>query len=322
MVDYETLLNTGVIATGRPSPRRRKDLARRTLIVTGIARSGTSLVATLLKEAGVFMGEFLHDVVNEDAQILELLRHRDTAVLRKLIAARNAEHACWGFKIPNLHVYLTCAELEWFRNPYLIVIYRDPVAVAVRNAISEYFSELDSMVKTANAMHGLAQFVQRVHCPVLLLSYEKALSLPNMVIDRVLEFCDIRLDDAQRARLLLNVQPNRAEYQVAATASFEGRIDGRLRGQLYGWCRQAGRLEPIRLEVFANDRCIETIVADSFREDLADAGVGNGCHGFFVDLARHGVAEDAMIRVKIANRVLELENSGKRLASFAEAFSQ
>jgi hypothetical protein len=174
------------------------------------------------------------------------------------------------------------------------------------------------MVKTANAMHALAQFVQRAACPVLLLSYEKALSLPNMMIDRVLDFCGMRLDDTARSQLLLHVQPNRAEYLAAATANFEGRVDGTLDGRLYGWCRQAGRLEPVRLEVYANDRRIETLMADAFREDLADAGVGNGCHGFFVDLARHGLRGDAVMRVKIANRVLELENSGRKLSTLPE----
>lgn len=320
-MDHDTLLNTGVIATRPAAPRTRKDATKRTLIVTGIARSGTSLIATLLKEAGLFMGEFLHDVVNEDAQILELLRHRDTGMLKELIRTRNTMHGQWGFKIPNLHVYLTSAELALFRNPHLIVIYRDPVAVAVRNALSEYYGELDSMVKTANAMYGLAQFIQRADCPVLLLSYEKALSLPNMVIDRVLEFCGVRLDDAARTRLLLHVQPNRAEYLAAATANFEGRIDGMLDGQLYGWCRQFDRLEPIRLEIYADDRRVETLLADAFRDDLAAAGVGNGCHGFFVDLARHGVRRDAVIRVKISNRSLELENSGQKLSTFPEVVS-
>ena len=317
-MDQDTLLNTGVIATRLAGPRTRKDAGKRTLIVTGIARSGTSLVATLLKEAGVFMGEFLHDEVNEDAQVLELLRHRDTAVLKELIEARNVTHDRWGFKIPNLHVYLTTAELAMFRNPRLIVIYRDPVAVAVRDALSEDYDELDAMVRTANAMYAMAQFAQRANCPTLLLSYEKALSLPNTVIQRVLDFCGIRLDEGARSRLLLNVQPNRAEYRAAATANYEGRIDGTLKGRLYGWCRQIDRLEPVRLEIYANDRRIETLVADAFRDDLAAHGMGNGCHGFFIDLSRYGVRRDAVIRVKVSDRVLELENSGKKLSAFPE----
>jgi hypothetical protein len=313
-VDQESLLNTGVIVAGSPAPRARKDTARRTFVVTGIARSGTSLVAAWLREAGMFIGEFLHDVVNEDAQILELLRNRDTELLQALIRARNAAHAQWGFKIPNLHAYLTVAELSLFRNPHLIVIYRDPVAVAVRNALSEYYDALESMVKTANAMYALSQFAQRADCPVLLLSYEKALSMPDTVVDQL-------LDDAARSRLLSHVQPNRAEYLVTATANFEGKIDGVVRGQLHGWCRRSGRLEPVRLEVYADDRHIETLVANIYRDDLMAAGMGNGCHAFVVDLARHGAGPDAVIRVRISDRLLELENSGLKVSALAETVS-
>jgi hypothetical protein len=314
-VDHETLLNTGVIVASPSAPRAGTDTTRRTFIVTGIARSGTSLVAAWLKEAGMFIGEFLHNVVNEDAQILELLRNRDTELLQALIRARNAAHAQWGFKIPNLHAYLTVAELSLFRNPHLIVIYRDPVAVGVRNALSEYYDALDSMVKTANAMYGLAQFAQRADCPVLLLSYEKALSMPDTVIDQLLEFCGMQLDDATRSRLLSNVQPNRAEYLVTATASYEGKIDCMRHGQLHGWCRRSDRLEPVRLEVYADEKRIETLVANIFRDDLMAARKGNGCHAFVVDLARHGVDPEAVIRVRISDRLLELENSGLKLSA-------
>ena len=118
-MNYVSMLNTGIIASiPSGAARTRKEPVKRTLIVTGIARSGTSLVATLLKEAGIFMGDFMHDVVNEDAQILELMRRRDLPTLKALIEDRNAHHAQWGFKLPNLHVYLKRDELALFRNPY------------------------------------------------------------------------------------------------------------------------------------------------------------------------------------------------------------
>jgi len=312
------MLNTGIISSHPAASRPRKEATKHTIIITGVARSGTSLVAAVLKEAGVFLGEFLHDIVHEDAQILEMLRRHDMASLKTMIQERNAGHAQWGFKVPNLHVYLKHDELALFRNPRLVVIYRDPVAVAVRNALSEHYREVDALVKSANAMHSLAQFSRLADCPVLLMSYEKALSLPNTMIDRLLEFCGIQLDDAARTRLLMHVQPNRPEYLAAASSSFGGRIDGVFDGKLYGWCCQVGRLEPVQLQVFADDRPIATVIADAFREDLAQAGVGNGCHGFFLSLARFGVRRSSVIRVKISNRVLELENSGVKLGALPE----
>ncbi len=317
-VDIERLVNKGIIARNRVAVGgpRRGDAAGRTIIVTGIARSGTSLISALLKEAGLFMGQFLHDVVYEDAQVLELLRSRDIGVLKQLIADRNEKYPQWGFKIPDLHAYLRHDELALFRNPHLIVIYRDPVAVTVRNALSEYFEEIDTLARSAGAMHALAEFVRRADCPVLLLSYEKALLLPTTMIEGVLEFCGIAMEQEKRAGLSLLVQPNRKQYLAAATASFEGRIDGVLDGRLYGWCRQVERLEPVHLEIHADGKLLATVVADAFRKDLADAAIGNGCHGFYLPLAQHGLRPETLVAVRIRDRVLELENSGRPLGSF------
>ena len=315
-MNHFSAMNTGVYTSPKASNGRVEKSAKKTFIVTGIARSGTSLIASMLKEAGIFIGEFMHEVVNEDAQIIEFLRSHDIGLLKSLVRQRNAKFPRWGFKAPDLHAFLRATDLSLFRNPHLIVIYRDPVAVAMRNVLSEHVAELDALISAANGMHSMAQFVKMAQCPVLLLSYEKALTFPNIAIDSLIEFCDLQLDDNGRNRLFLQVQPNRAEYLAAATRHFAGCIDGVLDGQLYGWCLQVGRMEPVRLDLFADDRPIETFRADRYRQDLATGGVGNGCHGFFVDLSPHRLRDDAVIRVKVNNRVLELDNSGQKLGQF------
>lgn len=311
-------LNTGIIANVPPlAPTRpQKGTGRKTIIVTGIARSGTSLFAALLKEAGVFMGEFLHDVVHEDAQILEFLRSRDMRLLKTLIERRNTKHDLWGFKVPNLHAFLQSSEISLFRNPHLIVVYRDPVAVAVRNALSEHLDERTALLGATNAMDSLAHFIDRAECPVLMLSYEKALSFPNIVIDTVSEFCGVKVEQQTRNQLFVQIQPNRAEYLAAATRHFAGYVDGILEGQLRGWCVQVGRIEPVQLSLFADEQLVASFRADKYREDLAIGGVGNGCHGFSVNLSPFHLRGSNVIRIKVRDRVLELENSGKRLDSY------
>lgn len=310
-------LNTGVINTRLiKNSRTGKSDSKKTVIVTGVARSGTSLVASVLKAAGLYLGEFVYDVVNEDAQMLEILRSHNLDMLRTLIQQRNAQHARWGFKIPNMHVYLRHDELSLFRNPHLIVIYRDPVAIAVRNSLSEHYDELESLNSATSAMHAIGHFAALAKCPLLLISYEKALAFPNLMIDSVLDFCGITLDDMARNELFRQFQPNNAEYLAVATRRFVGRIDGFMDGELYGWCFQEGRLEPVRLDLYADDQLIESFRADKYRGDLASGGVGNGSHGFFVDLSRHALRGNAVIRVKVAGRVLELQNSGQRMDRF------
>jgi hypothetical protein len=159
----------------------------------------------------------------------------------------------------------------------------------------------------------MAHFVRRARCPVLVLSYEKALNFPNTVIDSLMAFCNIELDDFQRNKLFIQVQPNRTEYLLAATRRFAGRIDGIVKGQVHGWCLQEGRTEPVQVDVFADGVLLETVRADLFRQDLVKSGAGNGCHGFILHLGRFSLSPDAVITARVNGRTVELENGGRRV---------
>jgi hypothetical protein len=54
-----------------------------------------------------------------------------------------------------------------------------------------------------------------------------------------------------------------------------------------------------------------TVLADRFREDLADAGIGNGNHGFAFDLDDVPNHPNNRIRVKVRDTVFDLRNSNK-----------
>ncbi len=313
-------INIGVIQTGGKAAKRKAS-SNRTILVTGIARSGTSMVAAVLRAAGLHMGDFVHDVVHEDGQMQEILQSRDTAMLRRLIGQRNTQHKQWGFKLPSLHTLMRHDEVGLFRNPHLIAIYRDPVAVAVRHAISEHADAAAGLANTIGAMAALARFAEQAGCPTLFLSYEKVLSFPPLLVDSVLDFCGIAASAEQRGTLLAHVEPNNPAYMAAASRRFMGRIDGIMDGELFGWCFEEGRLEPVTLEVYADDRLTETFVADGYRGDLAAGGIGNGLHGFSCDLSHHKLRPDAAIRVRIKGRNLDLENSGTALNQFAVSAS-
>jgi len=63
MAAPDDLINKGFIVN------RQNAETGRTFIVTGLHRSGTSLVAALLRQAGLFIGGDANDVVYEDQEI-------------------------------------------------------------------------------------------------------------------------------------------------------------------------------------------------------------------------------------------------------------
>jgi hypothetical protein len=61
------------------------------------------------------------------------------------------------------------------------------------------------------------------------------------------------------------------------------------------------------------------VAADIFRQDLLDAGFGEGRHGYAVPVIALQARPDSVIRVRVAAHGIELNNSGTRLCDFGSA---
>jgi hypothetical protein len=287
----------------------------RTFIVTGLHRSGTSLVASVLRQVGIFMGTDINDIVHEDEAIAKILIAHDIGALTQLIHERDATYGTWGFKFPMLSQPLVPEDLARFSDPHVIVTFRDPVSVAVRTSISEFREPMRALRAAVGDQAELVAFVDRLQCPTLLLSYEKSLVFPGDFIDAIVDFCGLPRSDALRERLIHLIEPNRQTYIAQARRRYEGVIDGTANGSLYGWCRLTGVADPVTLELLIDDQPVRTFPADLFRQDLLNAGFGTGHHGFSVELAK--LRPDAVIRIKVAGQGTELDNSGRRLDEYA-----
>lgn len=308
------LLNKGFIVDrpGTSLPGR----AGRTFIVTGLYRSGTSLVASILRQVGIFMGADINDIVHEDEAFAKVIEGQDSDGLKRLIRERNAAYGTWGFKLPMLCRWLDPGDMALFNDPHVIVAFRDPVAISVRASLSEYQAPMQALRDAAGDLAAMVTFVEQLRCPKLLLSYEKALVFPGDFVDAVTQFCGLPQSDALRGRLIRVIEPNRQTYIAGARRRYEGIIEGVTGGCLYGWCRLTGVSDPVALDLLVDDQPVLAFLADAFRQDLLDAGFGKGNHGFYLDLRKLGLRPDSVIRIKVAARAIELDNSGRRVEEY------
>jgi hypothetical protein len=236
--------------------------------------------------------------------------------LAPIIGARNADHRTWGFKYPMLWQALTASQLRLFDAPRLIITFRDPVSVAIRTSLSEYQEPMRALRDAVADLSSLMAFVSALKCPYLLLSYEKALTAPRDFINVLMRFIDIPCDDELRDRLLGMIELNRPNYLASARRRFDGLVEGVHSGHLYGWCQLTRSAEPVVLDVLVDDRVALSVIAGAFRQDLLDAGVGDGSHGYFVPLEALRARPDSVIRVKVSRHDIELDNSGRRLSHY------
>ena len=69
--------------------------------------------------------------------------------------------------------------------------------------------------------------------------------------------------------------------KAAPTVTFEGFHDGADCSVITGWAWDSLQPNtPINVDILSDEVLITTIAADQFRQDLLDAGKGNGVHGF------------------------------------------
>ncbi len=288
----------------------------RTLIVSGVARSGTSMIARVLHGAGVFMGDDMDQIVFEDHAFALLFENGgfDAKALGRLRRQRDARHPVWGFKRPHLHVQGTAA-VTAFRNPRVILTVRDPVAIAERNAIAEQRDPANSLTAAMEDLQAMLHFAQSLTCPVLLVSYEKAVRQPSRFIARLLEFCGIELEQAAQQRLVGLVEPERPAYLQSARRRFDGYIDEIRDNTLTGWACQRDVPVPVTVTVFRDDVPVTECRADRLRQDLLQSGIGSGQHGFAIDLHGLGFRSDSRVTVRIEGRSFALNKSGSTVAA-------
>lgn len=192
----EQLMNSGIVAINATTPP-----SQATIIVVGLARSGTSMVGAVLTGLGVFMGRHADRAVYEDTAIADALE-KNAKELPKIIGEYNSAHNIWGFKRPM--VFRTIKRhIHLFRKPRVIVTFRDPLAIALRNNISMGSELKHALVAASSSLVELASFVNNLEVPTLLVSYEKALSAPMIVTTSIAEFVGVnaapRIAEASRA---------------------------------------------------------------------------------------------------------------------------
>ena len=301
------LKNYGLLQlNGQPEARER------TVIVLGVARSGTSMLANILVQLGLFMGERRDGIVFEDVDLAEAFEQGNLDQARSIIDRRNQSHASWGWKRPEAFKYLA-PHLSAFRNPCLIVTIRDILAIGLRNVISTGL-EPEVALKDAQARYAaLLQFLDQVSIPTLLISYEKALLNAPAVIERIAEFAGLNPSPFSLRAALESIELDRPEYlQGARVRQFLGHVGQVRDGKLFGWAK-AKDSDTRRLSVTATiDGHTEvTAKANLMRKDLAGRGVGDGRFGFAIDISEHLTNREMTLRVFESSTGEEIGGSPK-----------
>jgi len=180
---------------------------QRTYALFGTRRGGTSMVAGVARALGLDLGRTGKRKNNEDPRF----QGATLPALWSLVEERNASADVWGWKHPAAGRYLTELSRS-LRNPYYIVVYRDPVA----SAQSQIKRDKEAKRRTTRlALHESTSsvtvntgFVLASERPSLLVSYERAIADQNGLIDDIAAFLGVDAPtDPLRSSILAYIKP-------------------------------------------------------------------------------------------------------------------
>lgn len=304
------LVNKGIIEI---NPRPAGGEA--TYAIVGLPRSGTSMLSSLMQTLGVFMGNAVDKAVYEDVEVAKFIDENDYEGLKTFIAKRNATHPTWGFKRPS--AYKNLPQLTpLMRNPRVLVIFRDVLAIAMRNHVSMQMDVISLLPRYVSEYQDLVRTIGDLNCPLLLVSYEKFIQFPEESIAKTAEFVGISLTPELQEKALAVVKNGPEAYLQSSRLRYSGHVDRIVDGRLRGWAMVVDQPNvKAKVNLLVDGRSVATAVANRLRKDLEAAGMGDGHHGFEISLGA-GVRPDSTIEVTAGNAGFKLPNSGKRAANY------
>jgi hypothetical protein len=312
MEHIELLYNKGVLAINMPdvSPEAK------TVIVLGVARGGTSMVAGALHHLGVSMGEKL-SAVYEDLVLSGAVEQDRIEDIASIIAHRNAAHSIWGWKRPSAIKHAEAWHGK-FRNPFYVVVFRDLFAIANRNRIS-MLSDVVVNMRDANRQFKLIlDFIAGLKEPMLLVSYEKAMIDPQYFVSNLRDFVGTG-DEASIGAAVGFIEPNPVVYlKGSRITDAKGSLDEARGNRISGWAmypKAPKRLAKVLIKI--NDDREFVVVADHFRQDLLDKGIHpTGKCGFVLTLPAEGVLRPGdAVSIHVDGDNKDLKNSPAKVVT-------
>ncbi|MBD3244465.1 MAG: hypothetical protein GF335_00540 [Candidatus Moranbacteria bacterium] len=207
--NMENLINRGIIAINQKKHNTSLPL---NILVMGLSRSGTSMTAIVLEELGVFMGKEKDNIVHEDLEIVDMLeKNNEIAKFKNLIQERNKKYGIWGWKRPHAYEYLSKTK-DLLTNPHFIFMFRDPLAIAIRNKIATKVDPMVNLERTIREYQNFFKSITSTKYPTLLISYEKIISNKQYFVEYLNDYFNINCSPEQLKKAALSIQPNKKDY--------------------------------------------------------------------------------------------------------------
>ena len=303
----DKLNNNGIRYIG---DKKAIEQEQKTLIVIGVARGGTSLVAGTLDKLGVFTGKQSKPPVYEDVVLAEMFENANYNDAQKIINEYNVQNDIWLFKRPSIINYIDNVK-KLFVNPIYLIIFKDIFSVSNRNSISMTTDTLQGLNKAHNDYSKILSFINKNEINGYLLSYEKIMQNTENFVETMITLLDTNIDATKKEEAIRFIEPNPKAYLDASRITKSiGRIGSIKKNEIIGWGKYLHTNEIAIAELYVNNKLIASTKAKDFRQHTLDKKIHSTGHcGYYFDLTKTPLKDGDIVSVKLSKDVVFLNGS-------------
>jgi len=306
-MDIDLLANKGIEVLGSLENNQQKPI-----IVVGVARGGTSLIAGILENLGLFMGDKSCKPVFEDVHLSSFFEDGNDKKVAEIISDYKRKHKIFGWKRPSSISQLEKVD-SLFNKPKYIFIFKDVLSIAGRNKISMQSESLFPSMQDALNKYSLAiNFIKKFQPNSLLISYEKAMLNQNELVSTINAFCGLNAEQTAINKAIHFIDPTPSSYlNSSRITKSRGRFGGLSPNgkQLFGWANFEHKPEKTAMvKFFLNDKLLGETTANKPRKDL-DSKFNKPCAFNWKVPKDITFNTGDKIRARVEGDIVDLDNS-------------
>lgn len=215
--EMRRFVNQGIAYIGDVKSAANKD--QKTLIVVGVARGGTSLLAGTLHHMGVFTGDKSPHPVFEDVRIATPMDKREFDKVRDVISEYNQRYNVWAYKRPSMIHYLNEMHSLW-RNPIYLFVFRDIAAISNRNVLSMNENFKEGLIGAYERYACIVNFIgSDLQINGIAFSYEKIKDHPEILIQELSQVAGVDVSTEVKNNIMEFITPYPRDYLDRTRAS-------------------------------------------------------------------------------------------------------
>lgn len=184
-----------------------------TVIVLGVGRGGTSLVAGTLRCLGISMGEDPHPAKHEWSPVVYTPeRQVNVPATRRNVEAMNAAHPLWGWKSPA-DLFVVDALLPLLRGPAFLIVTRDLVNVTLSSQKYDGTPPEIGFYEAAIVYRLIADRMRFWPYPAAVVPFQEILENADEFVEFIASFLQITPTAEQKKGALAFNKPGSNAYQ-------------------------------------------------------------------------------------------------------------